>query len=78
MKKSISSRWGEDISLSLRRFKPTAANVFSGLAVVLFDLSPPGYNSLHKVLLNNSGQELSPKLPKKEHLPSTNKNSLLD
>ena len=78
MKKVISSGWGADISLSLRRFKPTAANVFTGPVVVLFDLSSPGYNSLHKVLLNNSGQELSPKLHKKEHLLSTYKNSLLD
>ena len=78
MNKVISSGWGADISLSLRRFKPTVANVFTGPAVVLFDLSPPGYNSLYKVLVNNFGQELSPKLHKKEHPPSTNKNSLLD
>ena len=78
MKKVISSSWGADISLSLRRFKPTAANVFTGPAVVLFYLSPPGYNIVHKVLLNNSGQELRPKLHKKEHIPTTNKNSLLD
>ena len=47
--KLISSGYGADISLSLRRFKPTAANVFTGPAVVLFDLSPAGYNNLHKV-----------------------------
>ena len=49
MKKVISSGLGADISLSLRRFMPIEANVFTGPAVVLFDLSTPGYNSLHKV-----------------------------
>ncbi|KAK4718388.1 hypothetical protein R3W88_016726 [Solanum pinnatisectum] len=34
------------LEFQIVRFKPTAANVFTGPAVVLLDLSPPGYNSL--------------------------------
>lgn len=51
---------------------------FTNSAIVFFDLSPSEYNILFKVQLKNSEQDLSPKLHKREYLPSTNKNFIFD